>query len=117
MRKISHSFLMVLLLLSAAAQEKADCAAGEKCEPLLRWLQDFPQLRWYRSDSYRLAQVKDPDRIVFIGDSHIQSWDLNQFSFGKHVVNRGISGQTTPQMVLRFRQDVILLRPKAVVIM
>src|SRR5262249_28598073 len=58
-----------------------------------------------------------PDRVVFFGDSITDIWKLEQYFPGKPYVNRGISGQTTPQMLVRFRQDVIALQPKAVVIL
>ena len=57
------------------------------------------------------------NRVVFMGDSITEGWHLDQSFPGKPYVNRGISGQTTPQMVLRFRQDVIDLKPKVVVIL
>jgi len=54
---------------------------------------------------------------VFYGDSITQGWDLAKSFPGKPYVNRGISGQTTPQMLVRFRQDVIALKPQVVVIL
>jgi lysophospholipase L1-like esterase len=57
------------------------------------------------------------DRVVFMGDSITQGWKLDAAFPGKPYVNRGISGQTTPQMLVRFRQDVIDLKPKVVVIL
>jgi len=54
---------------------------------------------------------------VFMGDSITEGWKLEGSFPGKPYINRGISGQTTPQMVLRFRQDVIALKPKVVVIL
>ena len=57
------------------------------------------------------------DRVVFMGDSITQGWKLDESFPGKPYVNRGISGQTTPQMLVRFRQDVIDLKPKVVVIL
>jgi acyl-CoA thioesterase I len=57
------------------------------------------------------------DRVVFMGDSITQGWNLEQSFPGKPYVNRGISGQTSSQMLLRFRQDVVDLTPKVVVIL
>ena len=57
------------------------------------------------------------DRVVFMGDSITQGWNLERSFPGKPYINRGISGQTSPQMLLRFRQDVIDLQPKVVVIL
>ena len=57
------------------------------------------------------------NRVVFMGDSITEAWHLDKFFPGKPYINRGISGQTTPQMLVRFRQDVIDLKPKVVVIL
>lgn len=81
-------------------------------------LDDYGQLARYRAANEGLAkagQVKD--RVVFFGDSITDIWKLEQYFPGRPYVNRGISGQTTPQMLVRFRQDVIDLKPKAVVIL
>ena len=77
---------------------------------------DFGQLCRYAADNRALAAQKV--RVVFMGDSITDNWihaDANLFSNG--VVDRGISGQTTPQMLVRFRADVIALKPQAVHIM
>ncbi|MDZ7649916.1 MAG: GDSL-type esterase/lipase family protein [Cytophagales bacterium] len=59
------------------------------------------------------------NRVVFMGNSITEGWGSIDPAFleGKPYINRGISGQTTPQMVLRFQQDVIDLKPKVVVIL
>ena len=85
-------------------------------------LADWPQLARYREANATLAPVAQGEqRVVFYGDSITDGWgrrpDTGDFFPGKPYVNRGISGQTTPQMVVRFRQDVINLRPAAVVIL
>jgi len=85
-------------------------------------LADWPQLARYRADNAALGPVgQGEQRVVFYGDSITDGWgrrpDTGDFFPGKPYVNRGISGQTTPQMVVRFRQDVINLRPAAVVIL
>ena len=85
-------------------------------------LEDWPQLGRYRADNAALAPATEgAQRVVFYGDSITDSWgrraDTGEFFPGKPYVNRGISGQTTPQMVVRFRQDVIDLHPAAVVIL
>ena len=80
---------------------------------------DWPDLCRYRADNDRLRRgPASQRRIVFMGDSITQSWaiaDPNLFSDG--IVNRGISGQTTPQMLVRFQADVVALQPAAVHIM
>ena len=84
-------------------------------------LSDWPALARYREDNVKTAApLKNEKRVVFMGDSITDSWDSpNNGGFfpGKPYVNRGISGQTTPQMLIRFRRDVIELKPKVVVIL
>ena len=77
---------------------------------------DYGQLSRYREAN---AALKSPaeNRVVFFGDSITDTWPLDEFFPGKPYVNRGISGQTTSQMLVRFRQDVIALQPKVVVIL
>jgi acyl-CoA thioesterase-1 len=81
---------------------------------------DWPNLARYDKDNKAVAApAKNEQRVVFMGDSITDSWDnpANGFFPGKPYVNRGISGQTTPQMLIRFRRDVIELKPKVVVIL
>jgi lysophospholipase L1-like esterase len=83
-------------------------------------LADWPQLARYKAANAALAPAaKGEDRVVFFGASMTEFWGKygTKFFPGKPYVNRGISGQTTGQMVVRFRQDVIDLHPKAVVIL
>jgi lysophospholipase L1-like esterase len=85
-------------------------------------LADWPQLGRYKDENAALGPVGANElRVVFYGDSITDGWGrrpgTGEFFPGKPYVNRGISGQTTPQMVVRFRQDVINLRPAAVVIL
>ena len=82
--------------------------------------QDWPNLNKYQNENANLKPVAQGDkRIVFIGDSITEFWSvLNpEYFAGKPYVNRGISGQTTPQILIRFRADVIALKPAAVVIL
>jgi acyl-CoA thioesterase-1 len=81
---------------------------------------DWPALARYRTANAALGvPAAGEDRIVFMGDSITQSWGAISTAPARHrtFVNRGISGQTTPQMLLRFRQDVIDLKPRVVVIL
>jgi len=64
-----------------------------------------------------LAKPTKQDRVVFFGDSITDSWNLDESFPGKGYINRGIGGQTTPQMLLRFRQDVVGLKPRVVVVL
>jgi lysophospholipase L1-like esterase len=81
-------------------------------------LLDWAQLGRYGAADQALPAT-EPGRVVFYGDSITDAWESNGGSFfpGKPYVNRGISGETTPQMVVRFRQDVVDLHPEAVVIL
>ncbi|MGD0731314.1 MAG: SGNH/GDSL hydrolase family protein [Terracidiphilus sp.] len=79
---------------------------------------DWPWLSRFKEDDLALGPpAAGENRVVFMGDSITQGWKLDGSFPGKPYINRGISGQTTPQMVLRFRQDVIKLKPKVVVIL
>lgn len=81
-------------------------------------LMDFANLARFHDDDVKLGPpAAGEDRVVFMGDSITQGWRLEKSFPGKPYVNRGISGQTTSQMLLRFRQDVIDLKPKVVVIL
>jgi lysophospholipase L1-like esterase len=83
-------------------------------------LQDWANLGRYRNDNATLPPpAAGQDRVVFMGDSITDAWGRTRGVFfpGKPYVNRGISGQTTPQMLIRFRPDVIDLKPKVVVIL
>lgn len=84
-------------------------------------IRDFSQLARYRDANRTLAAPAAGEaRVVFMGDSITDSWVQPRFGGffpGKPYVGRGISGQTTPQMLVRFRPDVIDLKPKAVVIL
>ena len=79
---------------------------------------DFGELGRYREAN---AALKPPapgeNRVVFLGDSITDMWHLDEYFPGKPYLNRGIGGQTTTQMLIRFRQDVVELHPKVVVIL
>ena len=82
--------------------------------------QDWPELGRYSENNKKYAQSSDnEDRVVFMGNSITEGWStiLPEFFKGKSYINRGISGQTTPQMLIRFRPDVIDLNPKVVIIL
>ncbi|WP_447897191.1 SGNH/GDSL hydrolase family protein [Stenotrophomonas sepilia] len=84
-------------------------------------LADWPQLQHYRDANARLpAAVLGQPRVVFFGDSITEGWGREgsaSFFPGKGWLNRGISGQTTAQMLVRFPQDVLALKPQVVVIL
>ncbi|WP_431123657.1 SGNH/GDSL hydrolase family protein [Flagellimonas flava] len=82
--------------------------------------QDWPNLAKYQDANQKLLTAPmDENRVVFMGNSITEGWTNGMPSFFENpsYVNRGISGQTTPQMLLRFRQDVIDLKPKVVLIL
>ena len=83
-------------------------------------LKDWPNLARYHDENSRvLPPAPSEARVVFMGDSITDSWGrkYGKFFSGRPYINRGISGQTTPQMLIRFRPDVIVLRPSVVVIL
>jgi lysophospholipase L1-like esterase len=82
--------------------------------------QDWPYLNKYKKANSLLENTfPEKDRIVFMGDSITEFWTTlcPEFFAEKQYINRGISGQTTPQMLVRFRADVINLKPKVVVLL
>ncbi|MEZ5404562.1 MAG: GDSL-type esterase/lipase family protein [Bryobacteraceae bacterium] len=78
-----------------------------------RLLNDWGGLVYYGSENAELKP--DPNRVVFFGDDVVEGWPAPLFE-GTPYLNRGIEHQTTGQMLVRFRQDVVALKPKAVVI-
>ena len=82
--------------------------------------QDWANLeRFQQANDIVMADKTDSTRVVFMGNSITQDWSeyYPEFFIGKNYINRGISGQTTSQILLRFRQDVITLNPRVVVIL
>ena len=81
-------------------------------------LVDFGGLEHFKEANAMLTAPKpDEERVVFMGDSITAGWKLDESFPGKPYINRGIGGQTSPEMLVRFRQDVIDLKPKVVVIL
>ena len=81
--------------------------------------QDWANLARYKSQNDLLKEpIVNENRVVFMGNSITEGWSNHhpEFFTGKSYVNRGISGQTTPQMLIRFKQDVVSLHPKIVII-
>jgi lysophospholipase L1-like esterase len=79
---------------------------------------DFANFARYKDANAKLTPpVKDEKHVVFMGDSITDGWKLTEYFPNQPYINRGISGQTTPQMLIRFRPDVINLKPKVVVIL
>ena len=82
-------------------------------------LTDWAHLKKYEQNNSELKKINEPDRVVFMGNSITEGWSFLDKDFFKNnpFVNRGIGGQTTPQMLIRFKPDVVNLNPKAVVIL
>jgi lysophospholipase L1-like esterase len=102
------------------AQVPAPSPEAKQLAQLQSRYNDFAGLNRYRNDNATLAPT-EKGRVVFYGDSITDGWgrrpNTGQFFPGKPYINRGISGQTTPQMLIRFRQDVVALHPEAVLIL
>jgi lysophospholipase L1-like esterase len=120
-KNVVRIFLTTFLLLTPiVAQQPSDA-----CQPLKQQiaefetrLRDWPDLARYKASNEQIGEPgKGESRVVFIGDSITENWNLSESFPGKPFLNRGISGQTTPQILLRFRQDVIALKPSVVVIL
>jgi lysophospholipase L1-like esterase len=104
----------VLAVAWALGRITADCSSS-LAEPQRIRLYDLGDLQRYRDANSKLGH--EPKRVVFFGDSIIYLWDLNRYFGNVAYVNRGIGGQTTADMLVRFRQDVIELNPETVVIL
>lgn len=119
--------LSILLLSTAASMqsctlESQECIdAKAKAAQLESQRKDWASLATYREANAQLPlPTKDQTRVVFLGDSITARWadhGFGNFFSGKHYINRGIGGQHTPQILLRFRPDVIALKPRVVVIL
>jgi lysophospholipase L1-like esterase len=115
--------LLVPVLASAQlvdqyAPPRANCCLPATAKSLADQLQDWNQLGRYYADNQRLMQLPpEAGRVVFMGDSITDGWKLAQYFAGKPYVNRGISGQTTPQMLVRVFPDVIALKPAAIIVL
>jgi len=97
---------------------RANCCLTFTARGLSDQLQDWNQLGRYHQANVELKKQPVPaKRVVFLGDSITDFWKLDQYFPGKPYVNRGISGQTTPQMLVRMYPDVIDLKPAAMVLL
>ena len=93
-------------------------ALADRAQAVAKQAQDWAEIGYYHAENAKLqAEPASRRRVVFIGDAITEPWDLAHYFPGKPYVNRGIPGQTTPQMLVRFLPDVIALHPAAVVIL
>src|SRR5262245_49160261 len=111
--------LSVPLIVSAQNQTSdSPDVLKQRLEQMQKRAQDWPQLSRYRDANSKVPPAaKNENRVVFLGDSITDAWNLAEYFPSKPYLNRGISGQTTPQMLIRMRPDVIALKPKVVVIL
>jgi acyl-CoA thioesterase I len=93
---------------------RANCCLATTAKGLAEQLQDWNQLgRYHQANEELKRQGGDPRRVVFLGDSITDGWRLNEYFPGKPYVNRGISGQTTPQMLVHASRSWPRTRPGA----
>ena len=124
MSKISVVFLLTFVWMGVL-QAQSPVPDSQNCQEekaksarFETQLKDWAQLgRYGEADLQVLPVSTSENRVVFMGDSITDGWDLASYFPGKPYFNRGISGQTTPQMLIRFRPDVVALKPKVVVIL
>jgi lysophospholipase L1-like esterase len=125
---IPAALALMLLTVQNAPQPQMPAAScpqmASALQSLLRndaRMRDWPQLSRYRDDNRALRpRASTAPRVVFMGDSITDSWQQPEFGHffdNPRYIDRGISGQTTPQMLVRFRPDVIALDPQVVVIL
>jgi lysophospholipase L1-like esterase len=97
---------------------QANCCLAMAARSLADQLLDWNQIGRYRVENQKLTQQPlESGRVVFMGDSITDFWKLSEHFPGKPYVNRGISGQTTPQMLVRTYPDVIDLKPAVLVVL
>jgi lysophospholipase L1-like esterase len=111
--RMKFAVITVLFCSDAFAQDPFS-----ELDHLRTTLQDWPAISRYAADNAKIAPGSV--RVVFMGDSITDAWIKRSpkfFADNASYVDRGISGQTTPQMLIRFRPDVIALKPRAVVIL
>ena len=122
---LAGSCLCLALPLGASAQlapefnpTPAPCCMPMVVTKLADQLRDWNQLGRYHADDVRIEKAPAVEgRVVFLGDSITDGWDLAKYFPGKPYVNRGIGGQTTPQMLARMYADVVHLHPAAMILL
>ena len=112
MRQSKTVFIIIFLLLLGMTNNAQDIAGGGI-------LKDWAHLKKFENENETLKKVNDSERVVFMGNSITEGWSSfnKDFFVTNPFVNRGIGGQTTPQMLVRFKPDVVNLNPKSVVIL
>jgi lysophospholipase L1-like esterase len=125
-RSVSQALFVILLSFSAFAQQSVPPISSTgypeldqyRASRISIYTDDFGQLARYRAANAALAPPRaGENRVIFLGDSITDYWKLPGYFPGKPYINRGIDGQTTPEMLVRFRQDVIDLHPKVLLVL
>jgi lysophospholipase L1-like esterase len=125
-RLLAVSFSFLFAPVCAVAQQSAPAIPSTgspgldqyRASRIAIYTDDFGELHRYRDADAALAPAAAGEkRVVFIGDSITDYWKLADYFPGKPYINRGIDGQTTPQMLVRFRQDVIDLHPRVLIVL
>jgi len=126
MRRVVTFAVLAALTVAAFATARPQSGPPSRVEleqelaKYRRLVSDWAGLTRYGSENSELAPpAAGEQRVVFLGDQITELWGQGESKFfpGKPYLNRGIAGQTTPQMLVRFRQDVIALKPRVVVIL
>lgn len=125
--RLACSVLVLMIGSVTIAAQTLSSESGQDCRDLKETLdrlqarmRDWPELNRYRDANHKTAPpAKTEMRAVFMGDSITDLWSRAAGGFfpGRPYIDRGISGQTTPQMLIRFPADVIALQPRVVVIL
>jgi lysophospholipase L1-like esterase len=125
-RTVTQLLFAIFLSLPALAQQPAASIPSSgfpgldeyRASRISIYTDDFGQLARYREANAALAPpAAGESRVVFLGDSITDYWKLPDYFPGKPYINRGIDGQSTPEMLVRFRQDVIDVHPKVLVVL
>src|SRR5215469_17654258 len=125
-RNLRHFIAYMLFAVDAIAQQPAPSPHSTgfpgldqyRASRIAIYTDDFGELSRYRDANAALAAPKaSENRVIFLGDSITDYWKLSDYFPGKPYINRGIDGQTTPEMLVRFRQDVIALHPQVLVVL
>lgn len=112
------SLVIALPAVSQASNSESSDQLRQHIQQLQQRLQDWAQLEFYRQANAALPPPAPyENRVVFFGDSITHFWNLSAAFPRQPYINRGIAGQTTPQMLIRFRSDVIALKPRVVVVL
>lgn len=116
---ISITFLLIIHSINIQGQKNIDEDLKIRVNSAISQLDWAGLLKYQQLNKDFIIQNKKSPDVVFMGDSITEGWSFYfpDFFSDNNYINRGISGQTTPQMLLRFRQDVIELKPKIVVIL